>query len=224
MKNLTVIDQPKSLATIAYEHLHASIMAGELKRNEIYNEMALAGKLGISRTPVREALLKLSDKGLVTFLPRKGVVINQYSRQDIVEIFEIRRVVELYAVKKLADSSGTYDLTPLEAALAEQHEAIRNLDIIPYLRANGEFHRQLAALLGNKRLVAVFDNISDLLQLMSVQILSLDKPRMRQMAADHQLVLDGICKGESEKAVAGMARHIDSSEQAALNSLRRKQG
>ena len=91
MESLKAISQPKSLAKIAYAKLRSAILNGELRAGELYNEIAIAKQMGISRTPVRESLLELTSKGLVTFLPRRGVMIRSLSEEDLEELFELRR-------------------------------------------------------------------------------------------------------------------------------------
>ena len=111
------------LAKMAYERLRDSILNGQLEPGQIYNEMALAKELGISRTPVREALLEFSAQGLITFLPRKGVVIKHYTRKDVIEIFELRRVVELTAIEKVAKADPPLDLSRIEKYLEDQRKS-----------------------------------------------------------------------------------------------------
>ena len=81
MVSLAAIVQPLPLTRLAYERLRESILSGQMAPGEIYNEMALAKEMGVSRTPVREALLELSSQGLVTFLPRKGVQVNYFTER-----------------------------------------------------------------------------------------------------------------------------------------------
>ena len=111
------------MAKMAYERLRDSIFNGQLQPGQIYNEMALAKELGISRTPVREALLEFSAQGLITFLPRKGVVIKHYTRKDVIEIFELRRVVELAAIEKVAKADPPLDLSRIEKYLEDQRKS-----------------------------------------------------------------------------------------------------
>ncbi len=103
------IKKPLPLAKIALKSLRDSILSGKLVPNETYNEIALAKKLGISRTPVREALLELSSQGLITFLPRVGVRINHFTEQDVKEIFELRKAIELFAVAKVSKDFLRHD-------------------------------------------------------------------------------------------------------------------
>lgn len=99
MKSLE-INQPESLSKMAYNALRNMILDGHFRRGEIYSEMAFANELGISITPVRKALLELSSKDLITFMPRRGVIVNSFTDQDIEDVFELRKAIELAAVQK----------------------------------------------------------------------------------------------------------------------------
>lgn len=98
---LNKINKPESLAKRVQKALRQSILNNELSPNVIYNEKRIANDLGISRTPVREALLELSAKRLVKFLPQKGVVINTFTVQEIDDAFEIRTALEVFSVQKI---------------------------------------------------------------------------------------------------------------------------
>jgi len=153
MPKLQGITQPLSLSKIAYEKLRESILTGQLHPGEIYNEMALAKELGISRTPVREAFLELSSQGLVTFLPRKGVQINRPTNRDIKEIFELRRAIELATIEKVAKASSSHNLTKIEKTLNEQRKAVRNKDLNAFIETDRIFHSIFAELTNNRHFV-----------------------------------------------------------------------
>jgi DNA-binding transcriptional regulator YhcF (GntR family) len=123
MSKLPVIAKPESLAKMARDALLNSILSGELNTDEVYNEMALAKDLGISRTPVREALLELSVLGFIQFIPRRGVVVNRFDRQDIDEIFELRKALETAIVEKAARAVPPADLADIEKTLGDQRAA-----------------------------------------------------------------------------------------------------
>lgn len=214
IKNLKEIDQPKPLAKISYDILRASILSGELNQEEIYNEMALAKTLGISRTPVREALLELSTQGLVTFLPRKGIVVNQFSRQDVEEIFELRWVIESYAIQKVAASIAACDLSAADEALRQQYDAAKRQDTLAYLEANTRFHLAFSDLTGNRRFASISRNIRDMIQLMSLQA-SIES-RMEETIAEHEAVLTAVRQGDPRKAQKAIEYHLNQFRAAVL--------
>ena len=94
MPKFAAIKQPESLAKMAHEAIRQSILSGQWKIGELYNEKAIAADLGISRTPVREALLELASQDLIIFLPRRGLMVNRFTRRDVDEIFEVRKAIE----------------------------------------------------------------------------------------------------------------------------------
>jgi len=126
MKRLGSISQPIPLAKLAYEKLRDSILDGSLQPGEIYNEKNLAEELGISRTPVREALLELSAQGLVIFLPRRGLIIRHFTKRDIEEVFELRNVIEIAVVERVAimGSEALKDPKRMEEVIDEHQKVL----------------------------------------------------------------------------------------------------
>src|SRR3990170_4844269 len=114
MVSLPAIVQPLPLTRLAYDRLRESILSGQMTSGEIYNEMALAKEMGVSRTPVREALLELASQGLVTFLPRRGVMVNYFTERDVEEVNEIRAAIELAIVEKVARTFAIHDFARLD--------------------------------------------------------------------------------------------------------------
>ena len=213
MAKLGTINQPLPLAKMAYEALHDSILTGKLISGEVYNEMALAKELGISRTPVREALLELSAQGLVSFLPRRGVVVKRFTRQDVEEIFELRKAIELAAVEKVAKASPPCDLSKLEKALDKQRKAVEKKGFLPFLDADRTFHTTFSKLTNNQRLVAVAENIRDMIHVMGMRALGTEN-RAEEVIAEHEKVLEAVKQGKLVQARRAMEVHLDRSKEA----------
>ena len=215
MTKLRAINQPLPLAKIAYKALRESIQNGLLKPGEVYNEMAFAKELGISRTPVREALLELSAHGLITFPPRKGVIVNHYTRQDVEEIFELRKAIELAAIEKVAKASPPCDPHRIEKTLKDQKIAFKKKDFLAFLEADREFHTAFSELTNNQRFVAIVENIRDMIHIMSIQALMLEG-RSEKVIAEHEKVLEAIKEGDPELARKTLEYHLDQSKKAVL--------
>jgi GntR family transcriptional regulator, rspAB operon transcriptional repressor len=219
MVNLPAIVQPLPLTRLAYDRLRESILSGQMTPGEIYNEMALAKELGVSRTPVREALLELSSQGLVTFLPRKGVQVNYFTQQDVEEVYEIRNAVELAIVEKLARNPAAYDFSIVEQALAENARAAEMHDAAAFLIADRTLHSELAILSGNRRMLAISSNLRDIIHLMSVEALT--KPhRLEDVPVEHARVVEAIRRGDVEGAIDAMRHHMEQSKVAVLERHR----
>lgn len=215
MVSLSAIVQPLPLTKLAYDRLRESILSGQMTSGEIYNEMALAKEMGVSRTPVREALLELASQGLVTFLPRKGVMVNYFAERDVEEVNEIRTAIELAIVEKVARTFANHDFTKLDQALADNAKAAETHDYDTFLRADTAVHHELAVLSGNRRMIAIISNLRDIIHLMSVEALT--KPhRLEEVTLEHARVVDAIRSGNVDEAINAMRYHIGQSKRAVL--------
>ncbi len=214
MPNLPQLEQPESLAKLAYNALRESILSGQMSAGAVYNEKVLAKGLGISRTPVREALIELASQGLVTFLPRKGVVVNEFTSRDIEEIFELRKAIELAAVEKIAKFGKLKELTRLEKNVAAQRKATEMKNIPEYMALDRSFHMLLSELTGNLRLLQTMQNIRDMVHLMGLRALTKQRGRVEEVLEEHEKVLDAIRQGNAVEARALMAHHLDRSKEA----------
>lgn len=219
MSGISPLQQPKPLNKLAYEHLRTLILSGELGAETVYSEIALAEQLGVSRTPVREALLELSSQGFVTFLPRKGIKVNYFTTRDVEEVFELRSLVELRAVEKAAVRAGEGDIAELEDALAENERGAREENHEIFLEGDRRFHSTIARLVDNSRLLAALENLRDMVHMMSMQAVSRHE-RMPQVVDEHRRTLLAIREGDVESARAAMSAHMDASEQAVLQGHR----
>lgn len=213
MPKLQKLEQPMPLAKMAYETLRDSILAGHLKPGEVYNEMVLAKELGISRTPIREALLEISSHGLVTYLPRKGVQINNPTKRDVEEIFELRKAIELTAVEKVAKASPPHDFNKIEKSLEDQRKALNKKDFVDFLEADRTFHTTFSELTNNRRLLAIIENIRDMMHLIGVQALGIEG-RGEEVIAEHEKVLVAVKRGKPGEAKRAMNYHLDRSKEA----------
>jgi DNA-binding GntR family transcriptional regulator len=216
MAKLRTINQPLPLSRIAYEALRDSILTGKLISGEVYNEMAIAKELGISRTPVREALLELSAQGLVSFLPRKGVIVKHYTRRDVEEIFELRKAIELAAVEKIARAFPPHDLSKLEKSLEKQRKAVKERLFVDYLDADRIFHTTFSKLTNNNRLIAISENIRDMIHLMGMRALGAAENRAEEVIAEHEKVIDAVKQGKPVQARRVMEIHLNRSKDAVL--------
>ena len=219
MVSFPAIVQPLPLTRLAYDRLRESILSGEMTSGEIYNEMTLAKDMGVSRTPVREALLELASQGLVTFLPRKGVIVNYFTERDVEEVNEIRGAIELAIVEKVARTFSDHDFTKLDQALADNVRAAQAGDYDAFLRADTAVHHELAVLSGNRRMIAIIANLRDIIHLMSVEALT--KPhRLEEVTLEHARVVDAIRSGNVNEAIETMRNHIQLSKDAVLERHR----
>jgi len=135
----------------AYEHLKASILSGRFNPGERLAEEHLAKELGISRTPIREALHKLESEGLIKPLASRGFVASQDSKGDIEELFAIRAVLEGYALRLICGRVTEVVLAQLEETVEKAEEALRRHGLDEIFQWNTRFHDTLHDLITDKR-------------------------------------------------------------------------
>jgi DNA-binding GntR family transcriptional regulator len=217
MPKFAAIKQPESLAKMAYEAIRKSILSGQWKIGELYNEKAIAADLGISRTPVREALLELAAQELILFLPRRGLMVNRFTRRDVDEIFEMRKAIELAAVEKVTLAAPPFDLFEIEEALLKQRKATKEKDYLAFMEADRIFHTSFSELTNNRRLIAVLENLRDMMHVMGVKALALEG-RALQVIEEHQAIFEAVRRGNCEEARRAMAYHLDQSKEAVEES------
>ena len=210
---LNKINKPEPLAKKALKILRQSILTNELTTGVIYNEKSLASDLGISKTPVREALIELASKRLVKFLPQKGVIINTFSDAEIDDAFEIRTVLELFSIKKICLNYKTLDVAPLVQNLAEQKNAAGVEDKLAFMEADREYHIQFSRLTDNTYMVNMMGDIRDIMHLMRRQTLGI-KRRMQEVIHEHENISNAIIKGDVDKAKIYMKYHLDVTREA----------
>jgi DNA-binding GntR family transcriptional regulator len=135
----------------AYEHLKASILSGRFNPGERLAEEHLAKELGISRTPIREALHKLESEGLIKPLASRGFVASQDSQEDVEELFEIRAVLEGYALRVICGRITDTVLAQLEDTVEKAEEALRRHGLDEIFQWNTRFHDTLHDLITDRR-------------------------------------------------------------------------
>lgn len=209
---LTELSKPESLTKMAYDAIHGYILSGHLTVDVVYKEKNLAEELNISRTPVREALLELSTQGLITFLPRKGLVVNKFSKQDVEEIFELRQAIELATIKKICQNHSSLDFSHLRQCF-KQHKESLNMQIEPtdFMNFDRYFHMAICQLSGNGRLVTIMNNIRDKVHLMGMRALSVGG-RMEEVVQEHEKIVEAVEGGRENDAVEYMEYHLKRSK------------
>jgi len=187
----------------AYERLKDDIRSNRLPPGFQAPEPEIAERLGMSRTPVREALIRLEAEGLVELIPRRGARVMPITREDMREIYDILTALEPEAAAQLAERHpDTATLQPLVDATADMETALAAEDLDAWADADDRFHRKLLDLQGNKRLQGFVEELFD--QAHRARIVTL---RLRalpvQSTRDHRDVLEALAAGD-----AGQARNI----------------
>lgn len=191
-----------------------AIVRGEFPPGSPISEAEIASRFGVSRAPAREALLRLSEKGLVTRTPHIGARVIEFSREDLVELFEIREAMEGMACRLAAERISDAELKHLEAAL-ESHSAEPDLASgKSYFQRGGDedFHFGIARASGNVRLERhLCDDLYHLLRVYRFRS-STHSGRAKQALAEHRAILAALQARDPDRAEAAMRHHVQQSK------------
>lgn len=183
----------------AYERLKTEILNGQLPPGFQAPEPDIATRLGMSRTPVREALIRLEADGLVGLVPRRGAKVLPISLQDICEIYEILSALEALAAGTACGKASDETLAQIEDVLTSADAALERQDIEAWAIADDRFHRLIAKASGNLRLEAEIEGFLDQVYRANTVLLRLNKAPASN-AADHRKMLEAIREGDTDSA------------------------
>ena len=155
------LDNYKPLRDVVFENLRSAILEGKLKSGQRLMEVQLAEQLGVSRTPVREAIRKLELEGLVVMLPRKGAYVANISVKDLMDVLEIRASLEGLGASLAAERRNDEDIKNLEELEVEFEEAVRTQNIDMLLKKDIEFHECIFKAANNKKLEKMINTLWD---------------------------------------------------------------
>ncbi|WP_434028193.1 GntR family transcriptional regulator [Streptomyces graminofaciens] len=187
--------------------LRAALIAGELRPGEVYSAPALAGRFGVSATPVREAMLDLVKEGLVDTVPNKGFRVTAVTEKQLDEYTHIRSLVEIPTTVSLAATADPVSLEALRPAAREIVSAAAAGDLIAYVEADTRFHLGLLALAGNAHLVEVVGDLRGRSRLYGLTAL-LEGGRLLASAQEHLEILETLLSRDENAVREVMSRHL----------------
>lgn len=212
---LSSVDTPPSMQEIAFQTIKQAIMRKELEPGTIYSEQAVAKEMGMSKTPVHQALLDLENKGFVRLLPRKGFKVNVLSARNISNMFELRRALERAVILNITPKLTAESIQDLEKIIEEIKQTMDPVDFQKHDRA---FHRYLASLSNNSYFINALNTVWDLSDWVGASILR-KRGGYDQAANEHKVIYEFLTTGKAEKAAAAMERHLISTESRFLKGL-----
>lgn len=195
--------------------LRQAILTGKLQPGDRLVERELAEQLGVSRTPVREALRKLELENLVTHIPRKGVVVSEISRKDVIEIFDIRACLEGLAAALAAQKATRDELQGLRALLNEMEIAAGNRDYEELSEIHDEFHKRLFDIADSPRLVQMINSLSDYISRFTKTGYSIPGRSSAAMQEHHE-ILEALEAKDSARAETIAGDHVMNSKTVVL--------
>ncbi len=217
-KKLKALPERRSLGQNVYESLKRAIVRGDLISESRLVETRVADALGISRTPVREAIQKLERESLLRKSPAGGFFVAGLTRADIEETFGIRSVLESYAARLAALKYREEDLAPLDQKISEYQKHLDRGETTALLRINTEFHDLLYALSQSPRLVKMINDLKDQIYRFRQVILNVEK-MARASNHDHRLMLKYIRKKDSDRVESLVKEHILRGQEVVLREF-----
>ncbi|MFD7289726.1 GntR family transcriptional regulator [Streptomyces sp. NPDC059863] len=190
-----------------YSHIKEAVLDRRFEGGTLLTEGELAEAVGVSRTPVREALLKLEVEGLIKLYPKKGALVLAVSAQEIADVVETRLLVEEFAVRKAVPASARL-IARLEEVLEEQRRLAEDGDLAAVAVADRCFHAEIVRHAGNEILSKLYDQLRDRQLRMGVAVLEAHPDRIAKNITEHTEMLDAIRRGDADAAAQCVRRHV----------------
>lgn len=207
-RELIIVAKSENLTNQVYQTLKDKIINNEVLPNTYLDEKVICESLGVSRTPVREALARLEQDGLVVFIPRRGVMVSDLSLQTIIELIHIRKVME---PSLLRPYFRLYDKDVLRDFRDRQEKALENEDVETFYKLDYEFHKYLYEGTKKRHIIKLLSYVSDQHQ----RIRSQDYYRQRRLtkgAKDHIQIIDALLHDEYDLAYQLLLTHTSDME------------
>ncbi|GAA2316384.1 GntR family transcriptional regulator [Streptomyces kunmingensis] len=200
-------EKPPPAAVRVYDHVKRGVLERRYEGGTLLTEGELAEAVGVSRTPVREALLKLEVEGLLRLYPKKGALVLPVSAQEIADVVETRLLVEEHAVRK-AVPAQPWLIERLEELLDTQRTQAAAGQFADAAATDRCFHAEIVRSGGNEILSRLYDQMRDRQLRMGVAVMHSHPDRIAKTLAEHGELLDALGAGDVEAAVAVVKRHV----------------
>ncbi len=210
------IQNHRPLRELVFEQIRTSILNGKLKPGERLMEIDLAEKLGVSRTPIREAIRKLELEGLVVMEVRKGAYVADVSVKEILDILEVRSVLEGLAASLAAKRITKEELQELQIVLQAFNQAVRSNDMKGMIENDTKFHNTIFESTRNNKLIQIVNSLQELVLRFRITYFT-EYKRGAEMPAEHQLIYKAISTGDPIAAQKNGQYHIDMLKETILN-------
>jgi DNA-binding GntR family transcriptional regulator len=211
-------DEYLPLRDVVFNTLRQEILTGKLKPGERLMEIHLANKLGVSRTPIREAIRKLELEGLVIMIPRRGAEVAQITLKSLEDVMEVRRALDVLAIELACERMPAHELDKLCQACEDFAAAVKTRDTRKIAEADVVFHDIIVMSSGNARLIQLVNNLSEQMYRYRFEYLK-DESTHDMLHQEHQEMYQSIVRKDKETAARVVRKHIDNQEEAIIRQL-----
>lgn len=210
--------RPRSLKELAVEELRSRIVDGRIGLGDLLSESVLAADMGISKTPVREALLQLQTDGLVQVQPARGTIVFQLTAEEVTAITELRTLLEVGAMRVAIERSYDRLLRRLRTILATMKESRLCADVAAYREADAEFHEAIVQSSGNPFIERAYALISFRFKTLRAY-LSRDDLLNERSFSEHRRIVDLLAERQPEQVAAVLSAHAGGTRDAYIATL-----
>ncbi|MFZ6992959.1 GntR family transcriptional regulator [Curtobacterium sp. RRHDQ66] len=195
----------------AYDHVKRAIIRGDLAGGTAISENAICQDLGVSRTPVHEAFLRLAAEELIALESRKGAVVRPMSPNEAADVLEMREAIESTAATRVVTDGRVADLAPsLQAMLAEQEAAVRDGDVDRFIEVDAEFHGAVIGASRNAIAVLFARTLRDRQQRLRHQLMRVQPSQLQASLDDHRALARALDDGDAARYAEVLSAHVAS--------------
>lgn len=210
------------LRDVVFNTLRQAILKGELEPGERLMEIQLADRLGVSRTPIREAIRKLELEGLVLMIPRKGAEVAKISEKSLRDVLEVRRSLEELAIELAIERMSNDDLQDLFQAQEAFRFAVQAGDPMNIAETDERFHELIYRATGNNRLVQMLNNLREQMYRYRLEYIK-DSDKRQILVFEHDHILKAIQEHHVAEAKTAIREHIDNQEITVSKNIKEQQ-
>ena len=212
------------LRDVVFNTLRQAILTGELKPGERLMELPVrSDRLGVSRTPVREAIRRLELEGLVTMIPRRGAEVARITEKSMSDVLEVRRTLDALCAELACDRITEEDLIRLRKACDHFEQCVGTKDSRKIAQADVALHDIIVEATGNRRLVQMVHNLSEQMYRYRFEYIK-DSSQHETLVKEHRIIYESIVNKDKDTAAAAAKLHIDNQKKAIIRQIRLENG
>ena len=216
------MDEYLPLRDVVFKTLRQAILKGELEPGERLMEIQLAERLGVSRTPIREAIRKLELEGLVLMIPRRGAEVAKISEKNLRDVLEVRRSLEELAIDLACQRIQEEELETLREAQKEFAAAIAAGDAMEIAQTDEKFHEIIYSGTGNQKLMQILSNLREQMYRYRLEYIK-DANKRQILLVEHEQILKALSLRHVQEARLAVREHIDNQEITVLKNLKEQE-
>ena len=216
------MDEFLPLREVVFKTLRQSILTGELKPGERLMEIHLAEKLGVSRTPIREAIRKLELEGLVTMIPRRGAEVAKISEKNLKDVLEVRTCLDSLAVRLACQRITDEQIDDLKKACDDFVLATKTGEATAITKADVKLHDVIVRATGNERLQQMINTLSEQMYRYRVEYLK-DERNYPTLMREHNEIVEGLMTKDKVRVTEAMHKHVKNQVVAVMEMIREQE-